>query len=207
MKQTVVACLSFSRLDINNIVLWNMLENNIIRQLHKLNSRMIGFLLGVFDDYQMRGTRDFFAKLITILPIHIEKLDSSALTRVFEVCCKHELGTDRLFNVFIFGELEKRASTLKFEFYIRNLYSLGKKKFDEDQTFWRQFYLPAIFNFEYTEKQAKTLFKTLKYVQDNCVNFDFTKYMLLVEKINDEFKELKKKQLMFLKLFLKLKEI
>ena len=61
-----------------------------------------------------------------------------------------------------------------------------------DPIFWSQFMLPPIFFFEYTHTQAKILFETLLFVKINCPNLDLAKYLVLLEKILDEFKNLEK---------------
>lgn len=76
----------------NDLIIWNLIENNTIRQLHKLKTRQIAYLLSIFDEVPMRGTRELFSKLITILPIHVEYLSPTEFTKVFEICLNNNLG-------------------------------------------------------------------------------------------------------------------
>lgn len=81
----------FNRFKVNKDLVWQRIEKNVMTSLHKIKTFQLAYLLDIFDKNSL-GTRDFFTKLITILPIHVEYLSMREFTRVFEVCLNQKLG-------------------------------------------------------------------------------------------------------------------
>lgn len=89
VKHTMVTTKALDRLNISNLIYWKQLENNIDRLLHKLRRKDIFLTLDLFDKVPGRMSEEFFHKMISILPIHVENMSSSQLIRIIDICVNH----------------------------------------------------------------------------------------------------------------------
>ncbi len=90
--------------------------------------------------------------------------------------------------------------------YIKNLTSLGRRRFDLDSVFYYNYMLPPIFNFEYTLEKASILNQTLHFLRENCIAIDFKKYIEVIENLIKQFTTKKQEGYDISKLKLKLKK-
>ena len=81
----------FERYRLFRKIVWNKIENNILISFHKIKTFQLAYLLDIFDKNDI-GSEEFYSKLITILPIHVDYLSMKEFTRVFEVCLNQKLG-------------------------------------------------------------------------------------------------------------------
>lgn len=182
---------TFDNLNIKDAEYWGKLEVGFDRILHKLKPHNIINILSLFDRELFRGSPEFFAKLITIMPIHVERLDDNQLIKLIKICLSQNLVNDRLFKYFIYPKIENRADSFSFENYIEILNLLAELGFQEDQVFWTTHVLPATFKFQYSYDQAVTLWESFIKIRVNCPNVDIAKYVFLIENIISQFDNLK----------------
>ena len=129
--------------------------------------------------------------MITVLPIHIDKLGVSEIFKIIRVCLTQNIVNDRLFKYFIYPKIEKKVSTMKLSTYIETLNILADLGYEEDKVFWIDHILPAIFNYNYTQNDAVTVWEALLKVKINCPTVDLAKFVLVMENLVNEFKNLK----------------
>lgn len=67
------------------------LEKSVLKSLHKIKTRELFYMLHTFHKHQI-GSEEYYAKLITILPMHIELMSLEQFTRMFEICIDKNLG-------------------------------------------------------------------------------------------------------------------
>ena len=61
------------------------------------------------------------------------------LLRTFEVLTKRRLGSERLFNNYIYMQIERQIYKFTGEQYCRLLRTLGNKGYQEDRVFWKDY--------------------------------------------------------------------
>jgi len=98
--------------------MWRKCEHNILRMLHKYKANDIAMFIDLFDrDYLdsegeaymnfTRASSVFFERIVAILPMYITNFNHRQLLRTFEVLVKKGLGSDRLFNSYIYLQIER----------------------------------------------------------------------------------------------------
>lgn len=178
------------KLKIKNPSFWLKIESICDRLLHKLKCRDILTLLRILNNSEMRGTREFSHKLITILPIHTPSIRFKEMLEILEICTDNNLQAERLINYFLIPKIENTVHKFVFADYIHLLKVLSKMKYQEDPIFWSDHILPCIFNFEMTYQQARQLWETYLGVKINCPSLDIAKYFILIENILSKFEVL-----------------
>ena len=162
------------------------------RLMHKLSPKDIVLFLRVLNRSNERADMDFIHKLMTIMPIHVEKLRDKELLCLLEVIANLNIQNERLLKYFIYPRLEKRIDKFSFDNYITSLNLLANLRYEEDLVFWNDHVLPAIFNFDFSRNQVKLLWDTLLKVKVNCPLVNISRHILLVENIIKQFDNLKK---------------
>ena len=76
---------------LGNDKIWLGLERNVLKSLHKIKTSQLAYTLDLFEKFNL-GTTEFFVRLTTILPIHVEFLSLKEFTRLFEICLIKNLG-------------------------------------------------------------------------------------------------------------------
>jgi len=158
-----------------------------------LKCKHILTLLKILNNGELRGTREFSHKLITILPIHTPSIRTKEIIDILEICHQNNLQAERLINYFLLPKIEKTVTKFNFENYILILKVLAKMKYQDDPIFWSNSILPCIFNYELTYENAKILWETYLNVKLNCPSLDIAKYFILIENILNKFEILIKK--------------
>ena len=107
---------------------WDRAARCVIKLLHKFNGKDLSIFLYTFnkEDTITRAPPELFERIVAILPIQIEKMRPTQLSWTLDTLSKRNLGSDRLYNNFLYFYIEKRTKNLKLEDYIRNLYSLAR---------------------------------------------------------------------------------
>ena len=72
------------------------------------------------------------------------------LLRTFEVLTKRRLGSERLFNNYIYMQIERQIYKFTGEQYCRLLRTLGNKGYQEDRVFWKDY----IFDYVRTDEKG-----------------------------------------------------
>lgn len=160
--------------------------------MHKLSPKDIVLFLRVLNRSNERTDMDFVHKLMTIMPIHVEKLRDKDLLCLLEVISNLNIQNERLLKYFIYPRLEKRIEKFSFDNYITSLNLLAALRYEEDLVFWNDHVLPAIFTFDFSRNQVKLLWETLLKVKVNCPLVNISRHILLVENIIKQFDNLKK---------------
>lgn len=142
-----------------------------------------------------RGSWEFFNKIITILPVQIEKMTTTDVIKVMEVMIVQNIKPTKLLRYFIYPKFEKTAKKLNFQVYIRMLKVLGKMQYQEDKIFWKDFVLENIYNLDLNEKETQLLYDILVSVKLSCPEIEFTKYLTILEKLKETFVKLREKDL------------
>jgi hypothetical protein len=187
----MISTKAFDNLNISDPAIWKTLEKGIDRLLHKLKSHHIIEILELFNKEPFRGTNEFFGKLLTIIPIHIEHLPDKSILSLISICLSKNMKNDRLFNYFIYPRIEARAKHLDFENYVETLKMLAELGYQEDLIFWNEHLLPHIFDFEFSYEQAIKLWETFAILRINCPKVEIAKFVILVENIISQFEGLK----------------
>lgn len=139
-----------------------------------------------------RGSKDFFNKLITILPVQIEKMRVDHILDISEVIIEQDINSKRLFDYFIFPKFESSVNNLKFATYIRMVKLLVKLGYKEDEIFWKNHILDAIKSFHLCLENAYILKSTLELVEKS-LNVDVEIYLKKVNEIIESLKIIKEK--------------
>ncbi len=149
--------------------------------------------MNILNRNEIRGTREFSHKLITILPLHTPALRAKEMINILEICYDNNLNADRLINYFIIPKIEKSVNKFSFENYLYLLKVLAKMKYQEDPIFWSDYVMPSVFNFEMNFSEAKKLWEAYLNVKINCPSLELAKYFILIEDILNKFEILTQK--------------
>ena len=128
-----------------------------------------------------KASDEFFERIVSILPIHIQHLGKEDLVRVLEVLVKRDLGSDRLYYNYLLYQIEKRSKKLKPTQYARIILSLADKQFIEDPVFWSDYMTPYVRNREFTPEEAKKIWDALIYLKLKCPTLDIKEMIATVE--------------------------
>ena len=112
-KQLVQVPIILHKLAWSDRECWSLCQTNILRLLHKYKARDMAYFLDVFDreflDAEgepyfkfVRSEDVFFERIVAILPMFIPNFNREQLLRTFEVLTKRKIGSDRLFNNYIY---------------------------------------------------------------------------------------------------------
>lgn len=193
MKQVITAAIAFDKINFSEKVnVWNGLVRSADRLMHKLKPKDIVLFLRILNRSKERTDIDFLHKLLTILPIHVEKLRDKDLLTLYQVMIEQNVNNERLLKYFVYPRIEKRIVRFSFENYITSLNLLSSAQYEEDLVFWNDHVLPTIFNFEFSESEIKLLWDTLLRVKVNCPQVNISRQIVLVENIIKQFENLRK---------------
>jgi len=123
---------------------WNLCQTNILRLLHRYKGRDLALFLDLFekevlDDngdvylYLQKAPAEFFERIVAILPMHIGFLSNKELVRTLEVLVKRELGSDRLFQNYIYMRIERKVLQFSIKEYCRCVRALADKGHGDDR--------------------------------------------------------------------------
>jgi hypothetical protein len=185
--------LAFNKLELKNTEIWNKLEKAFDKILHKLKAKQIVFILDLFNRDSIRGTKDIYTKLFTILPIHIHSLNIGEMIQIMRVYVDQDIKNERLLKYFIFPRIEKKIPVISLDQYISTLNVLADLGFEEDKVFWIDHVLPGIFQYDYAYDEITRLWEALLKVKVNCPTIDLAKFMLIIENLLKQFNLLKEK--------------
>lgn len=77
--------------------------------------------------YLQKAPEEFFERITSILPMHINFLNNEQLVRTLEVLVKKSLGSDRLYLHYIFMRVERNVLKFNVELYCRLIRALADK--------------------------------------------------------------------------------
>lgn len=199
LKYTYLLIHAFDNFDVKDLNYWSMLEKNIDKHLHQIKIPDFSKILSYFnktlveeernDENEIikeritRGSKDLFYKIYTILPMNVEKFTINELLIICEVYILQGIRNQRLLDYFIYPKLEEHIVHMNFRHYIRSLLFLINTKYEEDETFWNEKFLPRIYNYGLSYKQADELWKTLMILKVELPSVESSKYIILLEKI------------------------
>jgi hypothetical protein len=170
---------------------WNSIQAHIDRLMHKLKPPEIVLMLKVLNKHPNRSSKDFLNKLLTIIPIHVERLEDEDLLTLIRVCLDQDLVNQRLFDFFIYPQVELRVKRLKLSDYIEVLRLLCMLHYQDDLVFWNAHILPCIFNFEFNEKQINRLLEAMMKVKVECPLVECSKHIILIENVIKQFQNMR----------------
>lgn len=187
----MISAKTFDTLNMKDTDFWRLIERGLDRVLHKLKPHHIVNMLDLFNREPFRASPEFFNKLITVMPIHIERLSDTDLITFIKICLNQDIKNERLFKYFIYPKIESRGEAFNFEHYIEILKILAELEFQDDLVFWNQHILPATFRFQYSYEQAQMLWESFVKLRVSVPNVDIGKYVLLIENIITQFDTLR----------------
>lgn len=149
LKHTTELIITFDKIDCNKIEIWKKLQNNVLRNLHQIKdenfvqylcwfnkpiennditteSEETSLSLEFEDKITYRGNSEFFHRLITILPMKVDKITAYDVVRSLEVIYEQKINANKCVTYFIYPRFEKTAGVVKFSTYIRMLRILAK---------------------------------------------------------------------------------
>lgn len=168
--------LATDRLRYEDDELWVSLSKNLLRLLHKFQSSDFPFILDLFCNRKDvngdfirpdRAEHEFFARLITILPMHVKKFTNEQLIRCYEICIEKNLGSERLFYEYIYFYIEKRVHKFDLSLYLRALRLLGDTNpgganmVMDDPIFWADYMFPFIYERPFNQEEAQKVWNGL----------------------------------------------
>jgi len=160
--------------------------------MHKLKPKDIVLFLRILNDSKERTDMDFIHKLMTIMPIHVEKLKDRELLTLLQVIIDQNIQNERLLKYFVIPRIENRVGRFNFDNYVTVLNLLSALQYEEDLVFWNEHVLPTIFNLDFSETQIKIIWESLLKVKVNCPLVNISRHIVLVENIMKQFENLKK---------------
>ena len=83
--------------------------------------------------YLQKAPVEFFERIVAILPMHIGFLSNKELVRTLEVLVKRELGSDRLFQNYIYMRIERKVLQFSIKEYCRCVRALADKGHGDDR--------------------------------------------------------------------------
>jgi len=86
-----------------------------------------------------KSDSEFFERVAGILPMNIKHLPKETLVRVFEVCVRRGVGSDRLFRDYLLLKIERNIMKLSIDSFTRLVRSLADKQYVEDNVFWNEY--------------------------------------------------------------------
>lgn len=127
--------------------MWQSTSENILRLLHKYRGRDMAYFLDLFDrDFldeegepymKFQRTDDvFFERIVALLPMYLPHFNKPQLIRTFAILTKRGLGSERLFNNYIYLQIERQMLSFTGSQYCKILRILSDKGYQEDKVFW-----------------------------------------------------------------------
>ena len=109
--------------------------------------------------------------------------------RVLEVLVKKNLGSERLFQHYIYMQIERRVLQFTVPQYCRLIRALADKGHSSDRQFWHQFVLRYVFVMEkpknavrqFGRHQAKAVWDSLIYLKLKNPEIDVAEALAVVE--------------------------
>ena len=80
--------------------------------------------------------KNFFERLVSMLPMHVPKMTNRDTVRTLEVLVKRQLGGQRLFDHYIYLKIERNVLRFTTDEYCRTVRALADKHFVNDSVFW-----------------------------------------------------------------------
>lgn len=144
IKHSLLIAHALDKFNCNNLEFWNLLEKNFDRLLHQIKITQFSFILRYFNKIVreeerneidevisepiFRGSKEFFHKIYTIIPVHIEAMELDNLLVVCNVMLDQKIHNERLLNYFIYPKLEEKIPYMTFNHFIKMIeFCLGSK--------------------------------------------------------------------------------
>ena len=138
VEQSILIAKALDLYNSNDKNFWSLLETNFDRLLHKIKLNHFPIILRLFnkklnknlindtDNLNCRGSKDFFYKIFTIIPVHIENFEAKKLIDILEIMYNQNIKNLRLITYFIVPKFEKCISNLEFNVYVRLIHVLAR---------------------------------------------------------------------------------
>lgn len=119
-KGVLQAAIILDGLQILDQEAWTLCQKHILRMLHKYKGRDMALFLDLFDKdvldekgeaymFLRKAPEEFFERITSILPMHINFMSNQELIRSLEVLVKKELGSERLFLHYLYLKIERNV--------------------------------------------------------------------------------------------------
>lgn len=188
--------------------LWRNSARRMCMFLHKFKAGQLAQILDIYsrkkeqDDLSMdyytkqkeRAWPGFIERIVSILPLHIPQMTNAQVVRTFEILVERNIGSDRLFEQYIYLSIEKNVFKYSPELYVRTVRALADKCYYEDPVFWQEYMLkylnhdrngnPGIRQF--SSSDAKMVWEALAFLKFKVPQVDLKDYVSYVE---DQLKE------------------
>lgn len=115
-----------------------------------------------------RAPIEFFEKIIAILPIHVQNLTLYETVRVMEICHQRKIGSDRLFNEYLYFYIEKKVEKFTVTLFVKTLKILGDREYVEDPIFWMDYMFPWVYQRSFTKDAAMKIWEELVALRIKC---------------------------------------
>jgi len=155
-KNLLQTAILLDRLVILDRNLWTLTSTHVLRLLHKYKGRDMAVVLDLFDKdfldddgepfiYIKKAQDEFFERIVSLLPMHINHMNEEQIVRTLEVLTKRNLGSERLFLHYLYLKIERSVFNFNVGQYCRVFRTLCDRRFVEDSVFWHD----HIFKFVY----------------------------------------------------------
>ena len=147
------------------------------------------------EPHLLRKTeKDFFERIVGILPMQIKHLSKEQLIRTLEVVVKRDVGSDRLYRDYLLLKIEKNMMKLNISQFTRLVRALADKQYVEDSVFWNEYVFKFIHdkpgpdsksnknNRTFEDAEARKLWDALIYLKLKCPSLDVKDHLNYVEK-------------------------
>ncbi len=203
-KNVIQTPLFLQSLRITDPEIWQLASRHSLRILHKYKGRDMAMLLDLYDrdildsegePHLLRKTeKDFFERIVGILPMQIKHLSKEQLIRTLEVVVKRDVGSDRLYRDYLLLKIEKNMMKLNISQFTRLVRALADKQYVEDSVFWNEYVFKFIHdkpgpdsksnknNHTFEDAEARKLWDALIYLKLKCPSLDVKDHLNYVEK-------------------------
>jgi len=173
--------------------IWQTHAKHVLRMLHKFKGRDLAKLLSYFGkEFEQRGDMtnrryipkapdELFERIVAILPIHVAHMKADDIVIALEVMADKNLGSERLYNNYIYLQLERHVWALHPFMYARLIKALAQREFYQDQIFWKEYILKymktdrkGINKREFTRIQALEVWLALVFLRIRCPSINVT---------------------------------
>ena len=201
-KHILQMAVALDRLHITDQQAWQKSAQHFLRMLHKYKGRHFATMLDLYDKefldkegesyikFKKYNDPAFFERIVALLPMHIPFLNASELIRTLEVLVRRNLGSERLFNNYIYLRIERNVLKYSVRNYCRMIRAIADKQFTEDPVFWNDYVFKYIKvgrngvegNRKFTPTEAKHVWEAIIYLKLRCPQINLRDTLSHVEK-------------------------
>mmetsp|Transcript_17546 Transcript_17546/g.29606 ORF Transcript_17546/g.29606 Transcript_17546/m.29606 type:complete len:121 (+) Transcript_17546:758-1120(+) len=118
----------------------------------------------------------------------IKKMTAAQFVRCFQVCVKHNVGSQHFFENYILDMIEKNVYRFNVEQYCTLVKLMADKGFQDDLIFWQKYAFKFVFldpytkgNRQFTVLEAQKIWDAYYYLGRFCTNLELQEVLTYLE--------------------------